>query len=85
MGYNQLYCRREKLMKQPLAAGLLQLFNSPGPFTVFAPTNRAWYQALVSLGATKEDVFEVGPRGYNIFPSSFVCTETLLSALNLAP
>jgi hypothetical protein len=44
----------------PLPPGLLQLFNAPGPFTVFAPTNRAWYQALVSLGATKEDVFEVG-------------------------
>ena len=41
-----------------IATGLLQLFNAPGPYTVFAPTNRAWYQALVSLGATKEDVFE---------------------------
>jgi hypothetical protein len=30
----------------------------PGPFTVFAPTNKAWYQALVSLGVTKQDLFE---------------------------
>jgi uncharacterized surface protein with fasciclin (FAS1) repeats len=41
-----------------VATGLLQLFDSPGPFTVFVPTNRAWYDALVSLGVTKEDIYE---------------------------
>ena len=41
-----------------VAVGLKGLFQSAGPFTVFAPTNRAWYSALVSLGVTKEDVFE---------------------------
>lgn len=40
------------------AAGLLRLFDGPGPFTVFVPTNRAWYAALVKLGVTKEDLFE---------------------------
>ena len=34
------------------------MLASPGPFTVFAPSNRAWYRALSALGATKEDVFE---------------------------
>ena len=34
---------------------------------MFAPTNRAWYQALVSLGATKEDVFEVRLHFYYFF------------------
>ena len=37
-----------------VAVGLKGLFQSAGPFTVFAPTNRAWYSALVSLGVTKE-------------------------------
>lgn len=41
-----------------VATGLLGLLASPGPFTVFAPSNRAWYRALSALGATKEDVFE---------------------------
>ena len=40
------------------AAGLLGLFDGAGPFTVFVPTNRAWYAALVRLGVTKEDLFE---------------------------
>ena len=41
-----------------VATGLKGLFQSAGPFTAFVPTNRAWYRALVSLGVTKEDVFE---------------------------
>ena len=40
------------------ATGLLPLFDGEGPFTVFAPTNRAWYEALSDLGATKEEVFQ---------------------------
>ena len=40
------------------AAGLLRLFDGTGPFTVFVPTNRAWYAALARLGVTKEDLFE---------------------------
>jgi len=40
------------------AAGLLRLFDGAGPFTVFVPTNRAWYAALARLGVTKEDLFE---------------------------
>ena len=40
------------------ATGLLRLFDGVGPFTVFVPTNRAWYAALVRLGVTKEDLFE---------------------------
>ena len=35
-----------------------RLFDGDGPYTVFVPTNRAWYAMLVNLGVTKEDLFE---------------------------
>jgi len=40
------------------ATGLLQLLATPGPFTLFVPTNTAWYTTLVQLGLTKEELFE---------------------------
>jgi uncharacterized surface protein with fasciclin (FAS1) repeats len=41
-----------------IASGLIRLFDGDGPYTLFVPTNRAWYRALVNLGVTKEDLFE---------------------------
>ena len=40
------------------ATGLLQLLATAGPFTLFMPTNVAWYTTLVQLGLTKEELFE---------------------------
>ena len=40
------------------ATGLLQLLATAGPFTLFAPSNVAWYASLVQLGLTKEELFE---------------------------
>ena len=40
------------------ATGLLQLLSTAGPFTLFMPCNTAWYNLLVQLGLTKEELFE---------------------------
>ena len=40
------------------ATGLLALLATPGPFTIFAPSNLAWYACLVQLGVTKDELFE---------------------------
>ncbi len=38
------------------AAGLVDTLNSEGPFTVFAPTNKAFETAIAALGLTAEDL-----------------------------
>ena len=38
------------------AAGLLETLSSEGPFTVFAPTNKAFETALAALGLTAEEL-----------------------------
>ena len=38
------------------AAGLVDVLNSDGPFTVFAPTEEAFSAALAALGLTAEDL-----------------------------
>ena len=39
-------------------AGLAETLSGPGPFTVFAPTNAAFEQALGDLGITQEELLE---------------------------
>jgi transforming growth factor-beta-induced protein len=42
------------LVEAVLAAGLAETLSSPGPFTVFAPTNAAFAKLLGELGVSKE-------------------------------
>lgn len=42
------------LVEAVVAAGLVSTLQSPGPFTVFAPTNAAFASLLMELGVTKE-------------------------------
>ena len=42
------------LVEAVVAAGLVETLKSPGPFTVFAPTNAAFAALLTELGVTKE-------------------------------
>ena len=39
------------------AAGLVETLSGKGPFTVFAPTNEAFANALTALNTTKEKLF----------------------------
>ena len=45
------------LVEAVTAAGLAAAIESPGPFTVFAPTNAAFEAALAALKLTKEELF----------------------------
>ena len=42
------------LVEAVQAAGLVETLSGPGPFTVFAPTDAAFADALTTLGITKE-------------------------------
>jgi transforming growth factor-beta-induced protein len=42
------------LVEAVKAAGLVETLSGPGPFTVFAPTDAAFADALTTLGITKE-------------------------------
>lgn len=42
------------LVEAVQAAGLVETLKSPGPFTVFAPSDEAFVDALSALGITKE-------------------------------
>jgi transforming growth factor-beta-induced protein len=42
------------LVEAVQAAGLVETLSGPGPFTVFAPTDAAFADALATLGITKE-------------------------------
>ncbi len=42
------------LVEAVVAAGLVETLKSPGPFTVFAPTNAAFAALLTELGVTKD-------------------------------
>lgn len=44
------------LVEALTAAGLVETLQGPGPFTVFAPTNDAFAQALTDLNLTKEEL-----------------------------
>jgi len=46
----------ETLVQAVQAAGLVEALSSPGPFTVFAPTDEAFAAALDSLGLTAEEL-----------------------------
>ncbi len=45
------------LVEAVQAAGLVETLSGPGPFTVFAPTDAAFADALATLGITKEELF----------------------------
>jgi transforming growth factor-beta-induced protein len=45
------------LVEAVKAAGLVDTLSGPGPFTVFAPTDEAFANALTTLGITKEQLF----------------------------
>jgi transforming growth factor-beta-induced protein len=45
------------LVEAVQAAGLVETLSGPGPFTVFAPTDAAFADALTTLGITKEQLF----------------------------
>ncbi len=45
------------LVEAVQAAGLVETLSGPGPFTVFAPTDAAFADALTALGITKEQLF----------------------------
>jgi len=45
------------LVEAVTAAGLVTAIETPGPFTVFAPTNAAFEAALAALKLTKEQLF----------------------------
>lgn len=44
------------LVEAVQAAGLVDTLSGPGPFTVFAPTDAAFAEALTTLGITKEQL-----------------------------
>ena len=44
------------LVEAVKAAGLVDTLSGPGPFTVFAPTDQAFADALKTLGITKEQL-----------------------------
>jgi transforming growth factor-beta-induced protein len=44
------------LVEAVQAAGLVETLSGPGPFTVFAPTDAAFADALTALGITKEEL-----------------------------
>jgi uncharacterized surface protein with fasciclin (FAS1) repeats len=44
------------LVEAVVAAGLVETLKSPGPLTVFAPTNSAFAALLAELGITKEAI-----------------------------
>ncbi len=44
------------LVEAVKAAGLVETLSGPGPFTVFAPTDAAFADALQTLGITKEQL-----------------------------
>ena len=44
------------LVEAVQAAGLVETLSGPGPFTVFAPTDAAFADALTTLGITKEQL-----------------------------
>jgi transforming growth factor-beta-induced protein len=44
------------LVEAVQAAGLVETLSGPGPFTVFAPTDAAFADALKTLGITKEQL-----------------------------
>ena len=49
------------LVEAVAAAGLVDTLKSPGPFTVFAPTNAAFVSLLGELGVTKDALLANNP------------------------
>ncbi len=61
------------LVEALTAAGLVETLQGPGPFTVFAPTNDAFAQALTDLNLTKEELLAspdlAGILTYHVVPA----------------
>lgn len=62
------------LVEAVVKAGLAPVLSGPGPFTVFAPTNAAFAQALEDLSLTKEQLLALPTLGevlrFHVLPTA---------------
>ena len=71
------------LVEAVTAAGLLAAVQTPGPLTVFAPTNDAFAAALTALGMTKEQLFAdtallTKILTYHVVPGAVLAADVLM-------
>lgn len=64
------------------AAGLVETLKGPGPFTVFAPTDQAFADALKALNVTKDQLFAdkanlANILKYHVVPGKVMAAEVL--------
>ncbi|HSB86404.1 MAG TPA: fasciclin domain-containing protein [Ilumatobacteraceae bacterium] len=70
------------LVEAVKAAGLVETLSGPGPFTVFAPTDAAFVDALKSLGITKEQLLADKAKlttilTYHVVPGEVMAADVL--------
>ncbi len=62
-------------------AGLVETLQGDGPFTVFAPTNAAFEQALADLGLTAEELLAsedlAGILTYHVVPGTIMAADAI--------
>ena len=70
------------LVEAVKAAGLVDTLSGPGPFTVFAPTDAAFADALKTLGVTKEQLLADPAKlktilTYHVVPGEVMAADVL--------
>jgi transforming growth factor-beta-induced protein len=70
------------LVEAVKAAGLVDTLSGPGPFTVFAPTDAAFADALKTLGITKEQLLADPAKlktilTYHVVPGAVMAADVL--------